>query len=259
MKTLNAVITIAFRDVTKLIRDRIRLVASLIFPVIFIGVLGGGLNASFGSSLGFNYLTFVFTGVLAQTMFSSTASGVIFLLQDRETDFSKELFVAPVSRTVIVLGKIVGESLVSLSQGIGIVVFGLIIGVPFTLLQIFLLFLASVTGALLGGAFGMLILSQLQDHRRATQVFPFVIFPQFFLAGVFNPVKDFPFYLAILSKISPMTYAVDLLRSVYYRGAPEAGMVTLHTPATNLLIIALMFTVLLSVGTFFFARNEKNR
>ena len=104
MQTLNAVITIAFRDVTKLIRDRIRLIASLIFPVIFIGVLGGGLNASFGSSLGFSYLTFVFTGVLAQTMFSSTASGVIFLLQDRETDFSKELFVAPVSRSVIVLG-----------------------------------------------------------------------------------------------------------------------------------------------------------
>ena len=75
-KQLNAVATIALRDLTKLLRDKPRMVASLIFPIIFIGVLGGGLNASFGGNLGFDLLTFIFTGILAQTMFTSTASGV---------------------------------------------------------------------------------------------------------------------------------------------------------------------------------------
>src|SRR5690242_10431880 len=111
MKNLNAILTIAYRDVIKLLRDRTRLIAGLVFPVIFIGALGGSLQANLGARAGFNFLAFVFTGVLGQTLFQSTASGIISLIEDRENDFSQEIFVSPVSRYTIILGKIVGESL----------------------------------------------------------------------------------------------------------------------------------------------------
>ena len=132
-KELNAIITIAFRDLTKLLRDRPRIIAGFVFPFLFIGVLGESFHANVGTGLGFDFLTFVFTGVFAQSLFQSTAAGVISLVQDRENDFSQELFVAPVSRYSIILGKILGETLVAYTPGIGVLLFGLIIGVPLPL------------------------------------------------------------------------------------------------------------------------------
>ena len=119
-------LAIAHRDFVKLLRDRTRLVSDFVFPLIFIGVLGSSLQAGFGDVGGFNFLTFVFTGVLAQTLWQSSALGVISLIEDRENDFSQEIFVSPISRYSIVFGKILGESLVALPQGVGIIVFGLL-------------------------------------------------------------------------------------------------------------------------------------
>ena len=84
-RELSAIATIAYRDFSKLLRDRPRLAASFIFPVLFIGVLGTSLNSSIGRDIGFNFLAFVFTGVFAQSFFQSSAAGVISLIQDRPT------------------------------------------------------------------------------------------------------------------------------------------------------------------------------
>jgi len=259
MRELNAIVTIAFRDVTKLLRDRVRFIAGLIFPVIFIGVLGGSLQASLGGLVGFNFIAFVFTGVFAQNLFQSSASGVLFLLDDRENDFSKEMFVAPVSPFSIILGKILGESLVAITQGVGIVIFGIIIGVPLTVLQLLALIPVGLVACLYGGSFGLLVLSNLSSERTVRQIFPFLIFPQLFLAGVFTPLKDLPPVLDILSKVVPMTYAVDFTRGIYYWGSPEYAEVVVFNPLINLLIITGLFGIFLFFGTYLFVRKEKNK
>jgi len=256
---LNTILAIAYRDLIKLFRDRTRILASLVFPVVFIGALGGSLQSNWGDETGYNLLVFVFTGVFGQTMFQSTASGIISLVEDRTNDFSQEMFVAPVSRTVILLGKILGETLVSFAQGIAILIFGLIIGVPLSALQILMLIGAALIMSFLGGAFGILVLGNVSNQRTANQIFPFLLFPQFFLAGVFSPIKDLPWYLFILSRISPMTYAVDLGRAVYYWGKPEYSKVVLFNPFVTLTIITLIFVVFLSVGTYLFTKNEADR
>src|SRR5690242_18163859 len=116
IRELNAIIAIAFRDLTKFLRDRTRIIRTFIFPVIFIGVLGGSLQANVGRAIGYNYLVFTFIGVLGQTLFQSTAAGVISLIEDRENDFSQEIFISPISRYSIIIGKIFGESLVAITQ-----------------------------------------------------------------------------------------------------------------------------------------------
>ena len=112
---------------------------------------------------------------------------------------------------------------------------------------------------LLGGAFGVTVMSLLQNQRAAQQIFPFLIFPQFFLAGIFNPIKVLPWYLAPFSLISPMRYAVDLLRGVVYTGRPEYDKIVLFSPLTNLVVMAAMFTGFLVLGTALFVRQETNR
>lgn len=260
MNNLNAILVIAYRDFLKFLRDRGRILATFIFPIVFVGVLGQSLQSNVGKAAGFDFLVFTFTGVLGQTLFQSAAAGVISLIEDRENDFSQEIFVSPVSRYAIIAGKILGESLVALVQGIGIVVFGLIIGIPLSITSLLSLFPVFLAACFLGGAFGVLVLSNLSSQRAANQIFPFVIFPQFFLSGVFTPIKNLPPILFVLSRISPMTYAVDFIRSVFYQGRPqEYSLVVLHSPILNLAISAILFVAFLAAGTFMFVRNERNR
>lgn len=256
---LNAILTIAFRDIIKFTRDRSRIIATFIFPVIFIGVLGKSLQTNLSDQIGYNFLTFTFTGVLAQTLFQSTATGVISLIEDRENDFSQEIFVSPISRYSIILGKILGESSVAFLQAVGVIIFGVISGVPLGFSQIIGLIPACIIICFLGGAFGVIVLSNLSSQRAANQIFPFLILPQFFIAGVFTPIIHLPLYLFILSRIAPLTYAVDLLRSVYYNGSPEYSKVVLYPTSINLAIIGTLFTVFLVIGTYLFVRNERNK
>lgn len=257
MKELNAILTIAFRDVTKFLRDRPRIFASFAFPVFFIGIFGASLQANLNTD--YNLLVFIFTGVLAQTLFQSTALGVISLIEDRENDFSQEIFVSPVSRYSIILGKISGETVVSLLQVFGIILFGFLIGIPLGPEKLVRLIPILAIPCFLGGAFGMLVLAQLTSQRAANQIFPFAIFPQLFLAGVFNPITHLPPFIFILSRLAPLTYAVDFIRGIYYRGTPGYHTLVLHSPLTNFIVITCLFFFFLFLGTFLFVRNERNK
>jgi ABC-2 type transport system permease protein len=256
---LNAILALAYRDLLKFVRDRTRLVSTFIFPFIFIIAMGGSLQASFGSGLGFNFMTFIFTGVFAQTLFQSSTLGIVSIIDDRENDFSQEIFVSPISRYAIVFGKILGESLVALAQGVGIILLGVVIGVPISVVQVGVLLVVGMVVCLLGGAFGLIIVSNLKSRRSADQIFNFVMLPQFFLGGVFAPIKQLPIYLDVLSRISPMRYAVDLTRSLFYTGQTEYSSVVLAGPIFNIVVIGAAFAAFMVAGTFLFVRNETNR
>jgi ABC-2 type transport system permease protein len=259
MSEVNAISALAARDLLKFLRDPVRLVSTLIFPLIFIVAMGGTLQANLGAEVGYNFLVFIFTGVYAQTLFDSSALGLISLIEDRENDFSQEIFVSPISRYSIIFGKILGESLVALSQGLAIVIFGLLITVPISGPQLAGLVLVGIIVCLLGGSFGVIMMATLNSRRAAQQVFPFILLPQYFVGGVFAPIKVLPWYLDIFSRIAPLRYAVDLMRGIYYAGQPEYDKIVLQNPLFNLLVIAAMFFVFLVIGTFLFVRGERNR
>lgn len=259
MHELSAVLAIAHRDFIKLLRDRARIISDFAFPLVFIGILGTTLQAGFGQTGGVNLLTFVFTGVLGQTIWQSSALGVISLIADREQDYSQEMFVSPVSRYSIIAGKILGESLVALPQAAAILVFGLILGVRLSVPVLLALIPISFIVAIFGGAFGVLVLSNLRSQQAANQVFPFVMLPQFFLAGVFNPIGHLPWYLDIVSHLAPMRYAIDLVRDAYYGGLPDVVPIPLMGTAANLAVIGAMFIGFMLVGTTLFVRSERNR
>lgn len=184
---------------------------------------------------------------------------MISLVEDRENDFSQAIFVAPVSRYSIIFGKILGESLVSLTQALGVIVFAFILGVPLGPGTLIAMIPVMIASCLLGGAFGIFVLANLGTQRRANQIFPLVVFPQFFLAGVFNPINNLPPFLFLLSRLVPLTYAIDLMRSVYYAGTPEYAKTVLHGTVLNLLAIALFFGAFLALGTYLFVRSERNK
>lgn len=258
--TWNAILTIAGRDVMRFVRDPMRLIFSLILPIILVGGLSGTMQSNLGQAVRYNLVTFGITGMLAMWLFQTTMQGLVSLIEDREGDFSQELFVAPISRYAIVFGKIFGESLVALVQGVIFVILGIVLfGIPLSLPNLLLLIPISLITCLFGGSFGVLLISLFSNQRTANQVMPFLMIPQFFLAGVFLPIRVLPWYLDIIAKITPMRYAVDLIRGVVYAGRPEYAQVILLHPLINLVIVALLFTIFLVTGTILFVRSERNR
>jgi ABC-2 type transport system permease protein len=256
---LSAILAISQRDFTKLLRDLPRLIGSLLTPFLLIGVLGGTIQATQGSGVGYDYIPFIFTGVLAQTLFSSATAGVISLVEDRQNDFSQELFVSPVSRYSIIFGKILGETLVALPQGIATLLFGFIIGIPISVTQLISLLPVMLVAAMFGSAFGLVVMSTLSNPRAVNTILGFIVFPQFFLAGVFAPIQVLPPYLELLSRLTPMRYPVDLARAVFYRGLPAYSVVVADTSLFNLTVIAVSFVIFLVIGTWLFVRSERNR
>ena len=259
MRELNVVMALAGRDMLKFFRDPGRLIAAVVFPFAMIFLLGGTLQLNLGRSVGFNFISFTFTGFLGMTLFQSTASGLTSLMEDRQNDFAQEIFVSPVSRYSIVFGKILGETLVAIAQVLPFIVFAAVLRVPLTPSSLLLLVPVALLSCFMGGAFGLLLLNTITDQRAASQMFNFVFLPQYFLAGLISPINILPWYLAALSLISPMRYVIDLARGVVFAGSPDYSRVVLLSPVTNAAVLALMFAVFMIIGTALFVHRETNR
>ncbi len=257
-REFHAILTIAYREILKALRDPARIITTLTIPFILVIVLGNSFQANIGQSLLYNYLTYTFTGVFAQTLFQSMSLGMISLIEDRENDFHQELFIAPISRYSIMLGKLFGELFIAAMMIVGLLFFGLLIGVPLLFPGVILLLMTAFVVCLLGGAFGLMILSSLKSQRTANQIITFFLFPQLFLAGVFTPIQKLPWYLDILSRLSPLRYAVDLVRSAFYAGSVEYSKVVLASFTFDISIVGVLFLLFFCSGTVLFVRSERN-
>jgi ABC-2 type transport system permease protein len=167
--------------------------------------------------------------------------------------------VAPVSRMTIVSGKVLGESLVALTQGVGVVAFALLLGIRMSPGQLGALLPTAVGCCLLGGAFGLATLAALPNQRAALQVFPFVILPQYFLAGVVAPLRGLPGYLDLVSWLMPLRYPVDLTRAAFYSGRPAYDQVVTESPLVDAAVMAALFVVLVILGALLLEHRERNR
>jgi ABC-2 type transport system permease protein len=254
-----ALLAIAQRDVVKLLRDRPRLAVSLAFPVMLIAGLGNVLQSTVGRVTGLNAVTLAFTGVLAATLFQSTAAGMISIVADRENDFSREIFVTPVLRLTLVAGKVAGETVVALGQGAAVVGFALAFGVRMSAAQLGALALPCLGCCLVGGAFGLATIAVLPNQRSAMQIFQFLIIPQYVVGGVLVPLHGLPAYLNVLSWALPMRYCVELTRAAFYAGTSGYHQVVVAGPALDATVLGVLFVLLMVTGAVVFDYRERSR
>lgn len=254
---LSALAAIAQRDVTKLVRDRVRLAVSLALPVALILGIGTILQPTVGKVTGVDSVTLAFVGVLSATLFQSAAAGMLSIVEDRDTDFSRELFVTPVSRLTLVAGKMAGETLVALCQGACIVVFAYLIGVSIGGGQLLALVAPCIASCLAGAAFGLAALSALPNQRAAMQVFEFLILPQYVLAGVLVPLRGLTPWLSALSWAMPLRYPVGLTQAAFYAGTPGYRKVVTASPLLDIAVMVVLFVGMAAAGTAVFTYRER--
>jgi ABC-2 type transport system permease protein len=256
---LSGLLVIAQRDVIKLLRDRPRMAVNLAFPVLLIGGLGAILQPTVGRVTGLNAVTLAFTGVLAASLFQSAAAGMISIVEDRENDFSRELFVTPVSRLTLVAGKVAGETLVALCQGAAVIGFAVAFGVRMSAGQLAAMVAPCLACCLLGGAFGLATIAVLPNQRSAMQIFQFLIIPQYVLGGVLVPLRGTPYYLDVLAHLMPMRYVVELTRAAFYAGTRGYRQVVSGPPLLDAAVTAGLFVILMITGAAVFGYRERTR
>jgi ABC-2 type transport system permease protein len=227
--------------------------------MLFMGILGGSLAQNLGGALGFNYMQFVLTGMIVNTLYQMTIGGVASLVEDRENDFTQEMFVSPISRYAIITGKIIGSSMISLFQLVGVFAVALILRIPLGGMDVVRLLLVTPIFCLAGGALGTCFIGFVRDPKVAGMGSLLLVFPQMFLSGVLIPLRHASGLLAILTYIMPMTYSVDLARAVFYWGNAEYSRIVLYNPLLDLAVTAAFFAVFSIVGTALFTKAEQYR
>lgn len=255
----NVAITILARDITLFFKSPGMIIMSLAMPLVMMGMLGGSLSQNMAGGLGFNYNQYMLIGMLVNMLFMTTASGVSSLVEDRVTDFTQEMMISPISRYSIVIGKILGSSFGAIVGMFGTIMVGLTMGISLTIGQYLLILLLSPLMCLSAGAMAMIVIGLVKSNKMANMAVMLITMPQMFLSGAIIPINNSTGILYVLSRIMPMTYCLDLTRAVVYAGTDEYADVVLFNPFISIILISSLTVVFLVIGTFFFARSEKNR
>jgi ABC-2 type transport system permease protein len=259
LREINAIITIAARDITITLKSPASLIISLAMPIVLMGMLGGSLAQNMAGGLGFNFGQFMMVGMLVNMLFMTVTMGLSSLVDDHETDFTQEMMVSPVSRYSIIIGKICGSSFAAIVSMIGTLVVGVVMGITLRPGQLLAMLALSPLMCLSAGALTMIIIGLIKNRRTANLAVMLIVMPQMFLSGAIIPINNSSGILFVLSRMLPMTYCLDLMRAVVYAGTPDYANVVLFNPAISAAGIVVLTVIFLIVGTFFFARTETNR
>ena len=205
------------RDLIRFRNDRIRIVTSLVQPLLFLFVLGSGLQQlSSASTDGVNLKTFIYPGVLALAVMFTAMFSAASIVWDREFGFMREMLVAPVSRASIVIGKCLGGATVASFQGVILLALAGAVDVPYAPTLILGLFGLMLLLAFSITAFGVMVAARIKQMQAFMGVMQMIVMPMFFLAGALFPVANLPGWLAVLNRLDPLTYAVDPMRHVVF-------------------------------------------
>jgi daunorubicin resistance ABC transporter membrane protein len=218
---IRAARVVCHRELLRWAKDRRRLAAGLVQPLLWLFVLGTGLNrvvsiGDGGAAGSADFRTFLFPGVLATSvMFTAVFSGVS-VVWDREFGFLREMLVAPISRSSILAGKCLGGAIVSTAQAVIILAMAGLAGVPYSpLLMLELLALLFLTSLALT-ACGLLLGARVSNIQSVFPMIQTVVTPMMFLSGALYPTSGLPTWLAIGTKLNPVTYAVSPMRHAIY-------------------------------------------
>jgi ABC-2 type transport system permease protein len=235
-----------YRELKVFTREKSRIISSLFTPLLWIIVFGGGLGSAV-SLEGINYQVFIFPGILAMTILFSSVFFGLYIVWDRKIDFFKEVLVAPLSRTTIFAGKMVGGSTDALLQGTAMLMLGVVLGIKYNFLALLLSFLFMFVLASALVSLGLIIGANMESPEGFQMIVSFLIFPMFFFSGALFPIDNLPHYLLVLTVLDPVTYAVDGLRGLIL-GSSQLPL------ALNLAVLTAFAGIMIGIGTWSFKR-----
>jgi ABC-2 type transport system permease protein len=259
VKFFHSIQVIAYREFLRFVQDRMRMISSFTMPVIFLVIFGAGFGKLIGQMMpGVNYIQFMYPGIVAMTVLMTSIMSGVSIVWDREFGFLKEVLVSPLNRSGILLGKAVGGAGIAIIQGLIMLVIAPFVGVSLSWGIVLGLIPLIIILSLSLSALGLLIGARMRSQQGFQITMQLVIFPMMFLSGIFFPLSGVATWMEVLSKINPVTYAIDAIRQVFL-GTQAAGVTIFgHTMAIweSALLVAVLGVVLLIAAIWSFNRQE---
>ncbi|MHB8780178.1 MAG: ABC transporter permease [Candidatus Geothermincolia bacterium] len=214
------------RDFKVFWRDTPRRIGAFAQPLLYLFLLGTGLQAAFNTfgSGGTRYVTFMYPGIIGMTVLFTSVFSAISIIWDRQFGFLKEVLVAPIPRTSVALGKILGGGTTAFLQGLVLLLLMPLMGVGgISLYKILMTVLIIAIMSLGMTALGVAIAARLRSFEGFPIIMNFLLMPLLFLSGAMFPLQGLPGWMKVLTRLDPLTYGVDALRGVILSGANVAG------------------------------------
>jgi len=246
---LDAVYILWLREIKRFLRSKSRIIGSLAFPSLILIIIGTGLNSVFTMGT-LSYSEFLAPGMIGMVLLFSSISFGIMIIWDRQFGFLKEILVAPISRSSIILGKALGGVTTSMMQALLFLAVCFALGTAFPgplkfALLLTVMVLIAVGFVLLGIAFS----SRMKDFHGFSLIMNFVVMPVFFLSGAFFPLDRLPGWLKWLVYVDPLTYGVDALRYCMVN-------TSIFPIGVNLLALAIFAGLTTLAGTLLFSTSQ---
>ncbi|HEY2053346.1 MAG TPA: ABC transporter permease [Solirubrobacterales bacterium] len=205
------------RELIRFQKDRMRIVTSLVQPLLFLFVLGSGLQQlSAASTHGVDLKTFIYPGVLCISVMFTGMFSAASIVWDREFGFLREMMVAPIRRSSIVIGKVFGGATVASLQGLILLALAWAVNVPYSVGLVLGVFALQLLLAFSITAFGVMIAARIKQIQSFMGVMQMIVTPMFFISGALFPSGDLPGWLAVLNRLDPITYAVAPMRTLVF-------------------------------------------
>jgi len=240
MRELQGIYVLWLRDLKRYVRARSRLFGSLGMPFFFLIFFSLGFRRAHIPSLTISYTDFLAPGIIAMViLFTSVFSGVS-VVWDRQFGFLREIMVAPISRTAIALGRILGGATTAVLQGWLMLLASLAVGFSPNPIGLFPAALFMVLLAIAFTGVGVAFSTLMRDVHGFQIIINFFIFPVFLLSGAVFPVKELGF-VAPLAMLNPMSYGVDGIRwslTGYSEISPFFDFFVLFTFSLAIVLIA---------------------
>jgi ABC-2 type transport system permease protein len=266
---LRAIKIVWRRELIRFRSDRIRMATSLVQPLLFLFVLGAGLQRlSSAGTHGVSLKTFIYPGILCIAVMFTAMFSAASIVWDREFGFLREMMVAPVRRSSIVIGKCLGGATVAGFQGVIVICLAGLVDVPYDPLLILGIFGLQLLLAFAITAFGVMIAVRIKQMQSFMGVMQMVVMPMFFISGALFPVAGLPSWLSVLNRLDPLTYAVDPMRRLVFnhltispaaRHALDPGVTWWGWHVPSLLeagVIVVLGGVMLSIAFWEFSATE---
>jgi ABC-2 type transport system permease protein len=248
MQLIQGIGAIWLREVKRAVRDRGQLIGGISRPLMWVLILGVGLNPYFrGEVYGevrfvvpYTYLQFIFPAVIALNMLYTSVQSAVSVIWDREFGFLREVLVSPLPRWAILLGKVLGGTTVAMIHGSMVLALARFADVTVTADSVM-----RALGLMLLLGFGLTSLGVVIANRLKTfegfGVFSnAIILPLYFTSASVFPIDPaltraqarvvYPEWLITMVEYNPITYAVDALRGVFigfYQFDPNLGPLVL--------------------------------
>lgn len=204
---------VAYREVLRFVNERSRIISSLAFPLLFLVIFGAGFGRVIGPlAPDVDFIQFMYPGIVAMTVLTSSLFAGVSVVWDREFGFLREMMVAPISRGAIIWGKCLGGAIVATLQSLVLLALLGTVGIPYSPVLILQLIGCLFLGALLLTALGVLLSTRIRTIQAAMPVSQLLIMPMMFLSGSLFPISGLPDWLAVLTRLNPLTYVVQPMR-----------------------------------------------